>query len=80
MEVADINGDGHLDLLSHSTTRRVSVFFGVGTGVFSNANNYGGESSSAMTTGDLNNDGMIDLLAVSSSAKRMYYMLRTCGD
>jgi hypothetical protein len=69
LEFADINGDGHLDILSigdhgspyiNSQQHGIMVWFGDGTGnwsVYQNGNfGYGG-----IAVGDVNNDGFLDV-------------------
>jgi VCBS repeat protein/FG-GAP repeat protein len=61
--VADLNGDGHLDLVTANVGRSVSVLLGNGDGTFKAAVNYkvlGGPQGIAV--GDFNGDGKPDLL------------------
>ena len=63
--LADINGDGHLDLLTqHLLTSRVAILSGDGRGhflSFDRAPMRLGYQPGAMTIGDVNHDGMPDL-------------------
>jgi hypothetical protein len=62
--MGDLNGDGHLDLVSIGyPVRGYSVFLGDGSGVFSSHNDYpmSGQSGS-VNLGDLNGDTHLDLV------------------
>src|SRR5438067_845346 len=67
--LADMNRDGHLDLITkHLTNRTVSVLLGNGKGRFVPASASSLNLSfdpGAMALGDVNNDGLLDL-AVNS--------------
>lgn len=74
--VADVNGDGKLDLLvadecgtnSSCSTGAVSVLLGNGDGTFQTAVNYGsgGQYAFSVTVADVNGDGKPDLLVTNS--------------
>jgi uncharacterized protein (DUF2141 family) len=75
IEVADVNGDGKLDLLvgacygsSNCASGSVAVLLGNGDGTFQSAMGYqvvGGSSAIALALADLNGDGKLDVLALS---------------
>ena len=64
--LADFDGDGNLDY-AIGTTTGVRVAFGDGTGAFQNQQTITGTATrySAVETADLNNDGLVDILATS---------------
>ena len=65
--VADLNGDGHLDLVTANVFRTVSVLFGNGDGTFGSPASYNVvEGPSSIAVGDFNGDGKPDLLVASS--------------
>ena len=73
--VADLNGDGHADLVvsnycisnSNCTYGTVDVLLGIGDGTFQSAVSYnsGGYYSRFVTVADLNADGKPDLIVIS---------------
>jgi hypothetical protein len=73
--VADLNGDGHPDLVvsnycfsnSNCTNGTVDVLLGIGDGTFQSAVSYnsGGYYSRFVTVADLNADGKPDLIVIS---------------
>jgi hypothetical protein len=71
--VADVNGDGHPDLLVTSAASEsngdgsVSVLLGSGDGTFQPAVIYdsGGENTSSVAIADVNGDGLLDLILAS---------------
>jgi hypothetical protein len=75
IEVADVNGDGKLDLLvgaclgsSNCASGSVAVLLGNGDGTFQSAVGYqvgGGSSAIALALADLNGDGKLDVVALS---------------
>lgn len=81
--VADVNGDGKLDLLvanviSNSTLNAggVGVLLGNGDGTFQPAVIYGsGLFATSIAVADVNGDGKLDLLVVSTSPSSVYVLL-----
>jgi hypothetical protein len=57
---ADLNGDGHLDLVMPS-----SVLFGYGNGVFAEYETFGVVQSHEVEVADLNHDGFLDVVTLS---------------
>ncbi len=71
--VADVNGDGHPDLVAvngcgnNSCPANVAVFLGNGDGTFQSPVNYDGPSgATSVATGDVNGDGNLDLVVSSA--------------
>ncbi len=70
LAMADINGDGKLDLITaNSTDNDVSVAFGDGRGRFTRAPNAFpvGPSPYPFALGDVNNDGRLDIIATATA-------------
>ena len=64
VKAADINGDGHLDLLARvSSSSSVTFYLGLGGGQFAAPTTSGdlGAAVNQFTTGDFNGDGRLDL-------------------
>ena len=74
MTLGDLNGDGVLDLITAgedgSSNGTATVRLGVGDGSFSSATSYLMESlvSQAVAVGDVNGDGVLDLVTAGRSA------------
>jgi FG-GAP-like repeat/FG-GAP repeat len=68
LAVADINGDGKLDLVTANLgNNTVSVLLGNGNGSFNNATNFAvGNSPLKIEIGDFNGDGKLDLITKNS--------------
>ncbi|BAY76729.1 hemolysin-type calcium-binding region [Nostoc linckia NIES-25] len=75
--VGDFNGDSNLDLVAaNSTSNKVSVLLGNGTGGFGAASNFTvGTSPQSVTVGDFNGDGNLDLVAANSTSNNVSVLL-----
>ncbi|WP_445635253.1 hypothetical protein NSTC745_07193 [Nostoc sp. DSM 114161] len=75
--VEDFNGDGKLDLVTaNSTSNKVSVLLGNGTGGFGTASNFTvGTSPQSVTVGDFNGDGNLDLVAANNTSNNVSVLL-----
>ena len=74
VEVGDLNGDGTLDLVT-SHANSVSVLLGTGNGAFGAHVDYPTGVTGSLRMGDLNQDGKLDLLILSSSASTLSVLL-----
>ena len=59
MQVADLNEDGHPDIVAG--TDRLDIFFGVGNGTFTRAPEIHNQRVSSLVVVDFNNDGNLDI-------------------
>ena len=86
MTVADVNGDGIPDILSsgYAGGGSVAIRFGQSNGTFSNVLSLGFNAGygNGLTTGDLNGDGILDIIVAASdggSASQISYRLGQGG-
>ena len=77
--VADVNGDGKLDMLTtNSGTNTVGVLLGTGTGSFGAVTTYGtGSSPHGMAVADANGDGKLDLFTANTNSDNVGVLLGT---
>lgn len=69
ISTADLNRDGMSDLVTFSDNSSVSVFLGEGSGTFAPAVSYttGVPEILALAIGDVNNDGIVDVVAAGET-------------
>lgn len=77
VEVADLNGDGNLDLaVANATSNNVSVLLGNGDGSFGAASNFSvGNSPRYLAFGDFNVDGILDLASANLDSDNVSILL-----
>jgi hypothetical protein len=75
--VADVNGDGRLDLVtSNFKSNNVSVLLGNGNGTFGTAKNFAlGTAPSDVAVADVNGDGRLDLVVTDYSSNQVGVLL-----
>lgn len=78
VQVADLDGDGHLDILTSNTTSDdVSVLLGTGGGafdaarVFESRTGYSGDDPRAFGIADVNGDGALDVVAANDDSSNI---------
>ena len=82
--LADINGDGNIDLLTTGVTNQISVLLNNGAGVFTQGTNYILENEpdawfNSLAVGDFNSDGYLDLVTTYESGDSAFVLLNN-GD
>jgi hypothetical protein len=79
--VADVNGDGNLDLLTANLSNdRIGVLLGTGTGTFGAVTQFSTSGSSAplaLAVADVNSDGNLDLLTANKGSNTAGVLLGT---
>ena len=82
MAVADLNGDGHLDVaVVHAGANLVSILLGKGDGTFAPAVTYAlGAAPAQLLIADMNGDGHPDLVVMFTSAAPAFAVLYGAGD
>jgi hypothetical protein len=81
--VADLNGDGRLDLaIANNASNDVKVLLGTGGGAFAaeGATTPVGAAPSGITAGDYNRDGRTDLAVTNSTGGTVTVLLRNPGN
>jgi predicted dehydrogenase len=78
--VADLNGDGHPDLIAtNESSNTVSVLLGNGNGTFLAALNYStGTGAYSVAVADVNGDGRPDLVVANGGSNNVSVLLNTC--
>lgn len=68
IELSDVNGDGHLDIIGTSRpNNEVRVFLGAGDGTFSAAPSISTTNPYRLAMGDVNGDGVPDILSAGTA-------------
>ena len=79
---ADVNGDGHLDIITGNANGTVSVILNNGSGTFGAATSYvtGLANAHAIALGDFNGDGRPDIATVGDDSSAVVSVLLNNGD
>ncbi len=78
--VADVNGDGQLDVISADFQGGVDVLLGTGTGAFAPATVYNaGQGPVAVAVADVNGDGRPDIVAADENGNTVSVLLGLAG-
>ena len=79
--LADLNGDGHLDIVAANVEQSNRVFFNNGKGAFTKSIAFGDAKAPSYTvaTGDLDLDGDVDIVIGNSRQKNVIYFNEAQG-
>ena len=72
VDVADVNGDGHLDVVVSNGTAASRVYFGDGTGAFTGADLASGYDFLGIALADFDDDGNADVFMTTTAEDRIY--------
>lgn len=75
--LADMNGDGHLDVVLSSDTDQIGVLINNGDGTFGPVQAFPAGYADRVTVGDLNNDGLPDVVVGNYFANTATVLLNT---
>ena len=67
--VKDFDGDGYLDIASSGSSNVLSLFKGNGDGTFSLYSTMASSNSSSIVAGDVNRDGVLDIVATDTMGR-----------
>ena len=80
VQIADINGDGHQDVVTGADTGNIAVQLGNGDGTFQATQNYAaGGSASRFNLTQLAGDGLYDAVAVAADGSSISVLLGGAG-
>ncbi len=82
IKVADLNGDGNLDIIGSGTYAGIAVKLGNGNGTFKGSNYYGHYDSfgTGIEVGDVNDDDILDVVVSSYGASGNISVLLGAGN
>jgi len=72
LAVADLDGDGHLDVAYYGKPEELVVAFGDGKGAFPRTKSWQIDDGVAVEAGDLNSDGRADLVLLTATATSIF--------
>ncbi|KUM25877.1 hypothetical protein AU467_23755 [Mesorhizobium loti] len=75
--LADMNGDGHLDVVLSSDTTHIGVLINNGDGTFGPVQAFSAGYADRVTVGDLNNDGLPDVVVGNYFANTATVLINT---
>ena len=75
VDAADLNADGHLDLVVGRSEGSVSVLLGNADGTFGKANDFAVDIPVGIATGDINGDGKLDVVVSNRDANEILVLV-----